>query len=380
MSFLWSSLLFALVLLPIALAVYVWSLRRRRPSAVRYSSLELIRVAAPGSSRVRRHLPFVLFLAALGALIVGAARPVMIVPVATDQTTIVLTMDVSGSMCSTDIAPTRLGAAESAASNFINGKAASAQIGVVAFSSFAEVVQSPTTDTNQLLSAIGSLAVGRRTAIGEGLLASIDAISQVDPGVAKTTTTDAAAGPGGVAVQPVPKGDYAPDIVVLLTDGANNTGTDPIVAAQQAADRGVRVYTIGFGTADGGSLDPTCASQFLGREPGIGGGIGGGGIGGGGFGGGGFGGGGAGGAGGAGNGGGFRRGIDEATLQQIADMTGGKYYPASSSGDLNAVFASLPLNLIVKHQVSEISVVFVGIGGLLAAGALLLGRAWRPGP
>jgi Ca-activated chloride channel family protein len=317
----------------------------------------------------------------------------MIVPVATDQTTIVLTMDVSGSMCSTDIAPTRLGAAESAASNFINGKAASAQIGVVAFSSFAEVVQSPTTDTNQLLSAIGSLAVGRRTAIGEGLLASIDAISQVDPGVAKTTTTDAAAGgaaagPGGAAVQPVPKGDYAPDIVVLLTDGANNTGTDPIVAAQQAADRGVRVYTIGFGTADGGSLDPTCASQFLGREPGIGGGIGGGGggfggggFGGGGFGGGGFGGGGAGGgAGGAGNGGGFRRGIDEATLQQIADMTGGKYYPASSSGDLNAVFASLPLNLIVKHQVSEVSVVFVGIGGLLAAGALLLGRAWRPGP
>jgi Ca-activated chloride channel family protein len=369
MSFLWSSFLFLLVLIPIAVAVYVWSLRRRRPAAVRYSSLELIRVAAPGSSRVRRHLPFVLFLMALGALIVAMARPVTIVPVPTDQTTIILTIDVSGSMCSTDIAPTRLQAAESAAANFISGKAATAQIGIVAFSTFAEEIQAPTTDTNQLLSAIGSLAVGRRTAIGEGLLASIDAISEVDPSVPSTTDASGAAAP---AVAPVPKGDYAPDIVVLLTDGASNTGTDPIAAAQQAADRGVRVYTIGFGTVDGGALDPTCASQFLGREPGIGGGVGGGGFGGGGFGG--------GGAGGAGNGGGFRRGIDEATLQQIASMTGGKYYPAESAGDLNSVFASLPLNLIVKHQVAEVSVVFVGLGGLLAAAALLLGRAWRPGP
>jgi len=372
MSFLWSSFLALIVLLPIAALVYAWSLRRRRPAAVRYSSLELVRAAAPGSSRVRRHLPFVLFLTALGALTMAMARPVVVIPVPTDQTTIILTVDVSGSMCSTDIAPTRLQAAESAASGFISGKAASAQIGLVAFSTFAEVVQSPTTDTNELLSAVGSLAVGRRTAIGEGLLASIDAISQVDPSVAKTTASDAAGGgsggsggAGGPAIQPVPQGDYAPDIVVLLTDGASNTGTDPIEAAQQAADRGVRVYTIGFGTADGGTLDPTCASQFLGREPGIGGG----GFGGGGFGGGGFG----------GGNGGFRRGIDEATLQKIASMTGGKYYPAESAGDLNNVFASLPLNLIVKHQVTEVSVVFVGLGGLLAAGALLLGRAWRPG-
>ncbi len=226
-------------------------------------------------------------------------------------------------------------------------------------------MQPPTTDTNQLLSAVGSLAVGRRTAIGEGLLASIDAISQVDPSVAKTTTDTTAAGP---AAAPVPKGDYAPDIVVLLTDGASNAGIDPVTAAQQAVDRGIRVYTIGFGTAEGGSLDPTCASQFLGREPGIGGGFGGG-----------FGGGGGSVVADAGVGN-FRRGIDEATLQQIADMTGGKYYPAESAGDLSSVFASLPLNLIVKHQVEEVSVVFVAIGGLLAAGSLLLSRAWRPGP
>ena len=368
MSFLWSGLLLFLVLLPLAVAVYVLSQRRRRPAAVRYSSLELIRVAAPRTSRWRRHLPFAVMLAALASLIFALARPVVILAVPTDQTTIILTIDVSGSMCSTDIPPSRLQAAEAAAESFISGKASSAQIGIVAFSSFAEIVQSPTTDQNQLLDALDSLATGRRTAIGDGILASIDAISQIDPAVAKSQSDSSAA-----AVTPVPKGDFAPDIVVLLTDGASNTGTDPLVAAQQAADRGVRVYTIGFGTANGGSMSPNCSSQFVGREPGSSapdnGGFGGGGFGGGGFGG-----------GGGGGGGNFRRGIDEATLQQIATITGAKYYPAESADQLQSVFASLPLNLIIKHQVSEVSVVFVGLGGLLAGAAVLLGRVWRPLP
>jgi Ca-activated chloride channel family protein len=363
MSFLWSGLLIFAVVLPIALAVYVWSLRRRRPATVVYSSLELVRVAAPRSSRIRRHIPFALMLAAMGALVVAMARPVMVLAVPTDRTTIILTIDVSGSMCSTDIPPTRLQAAEAAAASFISGKASSAQIGIVAFSTYAQVIQTPTSDRNLLMSALDSLATGRRTAVGEGILASIDAISDVDPSVAKSESDPATAGD----VTPAPQGDYAPDIVVLLTDGASNSGIDPIAAAQEAANRGVRVYTIGFGTAQGGQLSPNCAQQFIGREPGNGPG---GGFGGGGFGGGGFGG---------GGGGNFRRGIDEATLQQIADMTGAKYYPAESSGDLKSVFASLPLNLIVKHEVTEVSFAFVGLGGLLAGAALLLGRLWRPG-
>jgi Ca-activated chloride channel family protein len=149
--------------------------------------------------------------------------------------------------------------------------------------------------------------------------------------------------------------------VVLLTDGASNTGTPPLQAAQQAADRGVRVYTIGFGTAEGGSLSPTCAPQFVGREPGGGGAVGGGGGGGGGQ-------------------GGFSRGIDEVTLQKIADMTGGTYHPAESASQLESVFQNLPVNLITKHEVTEISVAFVGLGALLASLALLLGKAWRPLP
>jgi Ca-activated chloride channel family protein len=365
MDFLWFGFLGLLVVLPVLVAIYVLALRRRRPSGVRYSSLALIRDASPGSSRVRRHLPFALFIVALGSLVVAMARPVAIVAVPTNQTTIILTIDVSGSMCSSDIPPSRLEAAEAAAASFINSQPSTARIGLVAFSGFAEVVQAPTTDKTGLLDALKSLATGRRTAIGDGILASIDAISDVDPAVAKSQT-DTSSGPAPV---PVPHGDYSPDIVVLLTDGVSNTGTDPIQAAQQAADRGVRVYTIGFGTANGGGLSPTCAPQFQGREPGGGGGFGGGGFGGGGFG------------GGGGNGGGnFRRGIDEVTLQKIADMTGGTYHPAETADQLQSVFQNLPLNLIVKHEATEVGFIFVGFGALLSALALLLGKLWRPLP
>jgi Ca-activated chloride channel family protein len=363
MNFLWSGLLLLLLVLPALAAVYVWSLRRRRPAAVRYSSLSLIRAAQPPSGRFRRHIPFVLFLAALGSLVLAMSRPQMVVAVPTNQTTIILTIDVSGSMCSSDIPPSRLEAAEAAAAQFIKAQSSSTLIGIVAFGSYAEVVQAPTNDQAQLLSALQSLATGRRTAIGDGILASIDAIAQVDPLVAKSDSGDSS----GPAPAPVAKGAYAPDIIVLLTDGASNTGTPPLDAAQQAADRGVRVYTIGFGTANGGAFSATCAPQFVGREPGGGAG---------GFGGpGGFGGG--GGGGGANN---FRRGIDEDTLKQIAAMTGGAYYPAESANQLESVFAGLPTYLITKHEVTEVSFVFVGLGALVGSLGLLLGRLWRPLP
>ncbi|MGD0247546.1 MAG: VWA domain-containing protein, partial [Candidatus Limnocylindrales bacterium] len=213
MDFLWFDLLALLVLIPVLVAIYIWSLRRRRPSGVRYSSLTLIRDAGPGSSRLRRHLPFVVFVAALGALIVAMARPVAVVAVPTNQTTIILTIDVSGSMCSSDIPPSRIEAAEAAASSFINAQAASVRIGIVVFSSYAEVVQVPTNDRAALLAALHSLTTGQRTAIGDGILASIDAIAEVDPAVAKSQTDSST----GAAPVPVPKGDYAPDIVVLLT-------------------------------------------------------------------------------------------------------------------------------------------------------------------
>ena len=354
MSFLWPGLLLLLLLVPALVAVYVLAQRRRRPSGVRYSSLSLVREALPRSSFLRRHLPFALFALALAGLAVALARPVVIAAVPSNQTTIMLTIDVSGSMCSTDIPPSRLQAAEAAATKFIESQGSGTQIGIVAFAGFAEIVQMPTNDHQVLIDALRSLATGRRTAVGSGILDAIDAIAEIDPKVAKSWTDDSP----GVPPQPVPKGAYAPEIIVVLTDGASNAGFPPTDAAQQAADRGIRVYTIGFGTANGGGQDPGCAPFLVGREPNLGGGSGG------------FG----------GGGGGFRRGIDEETLKQVASVSGGEYYPAESAEQLQEVFRGLPTNLITKHEVFEIGVGFVAFGALAAGLSLLLGRAWRPLP
>lgn len=340
--------------------LYLWMQRRRR-QAVRFSSLSLLREALPRQSRLRRHIPFVLFLLGLTGLILALTRPVSITVVPTDQTTVLLSIDVSRSMCQTDIVPSRIEAAQAAALSFIQKQDSRRLIGIVAFSGFAEVIQAPTDDKGALQDAIESLTTGSRTAIGSGLLKALDAIAEVDENVAPSVTDPALEPP------PVAKGAYAPDIIVLLTDGVTNAGPLPLDAAQQAANRGVRVYTIGFGTeaGDGGSGFSGCSQRFTGREPNFGGGGFGGFGGGGGFG---------------GPGGGFRRGIDEDTLKQVSALTGGTYYAAESADELQKVFASLPTSLIVKHQTTEISVFFTAFGVLLLALAVLLGLLWHPMP
>ncbi|HUH97207.1 MAG TPA: VWA domain-containing protein [Anaerolineales bacterium] len=361
MTWLWPSFLYLLGLIPLLAVTYILILRRRRRFAVRYSSLALVRAALPRSSWLRQHLPFIFFLLALTGLIAALARPVSIVSVPAGKATIILSLDVSRSMCSTDIQPTRIQAAENAALSFVQRQSSNTQIGLVAFSTFAEVIQPPTSDRNLLDAAIKSLLVGRRTAIGSGILTAIDAIAQVDKNVAPSITD---ANPG-TEPAPVPKGAYVPDIIVLLTDGVSNTGPLPLDAAQQAEDRGVRVYTIGFGTPNGSEFAMCQNSDQYG--------FGGGGYGGFGFGGGGY--------GGFGGGfGGFGRGIDEATLKQVAAMTGGTYYTASSAAELQNVFKSLPTYLIMKHETTEVSVFFTAFGAFFAALAVLLALLWHPLP
>jgi Ca-activated chloride channel family protein len=363
MTFLWPRFLLLLGAIPILIGIYIWMLRRRRRFAVRFSSLALVRAAVPQRASWRRHIPFALFLLALTSLVVALGRPYSVITIPTNQTTVILALDVSRSMCSTDIPPNRLIAAEQAALDFIQRQKASTQIGVVAFSGFGELVQVPTTDPEMLQTAVESLMTGRRTAIGSGLLKSLDAIAEIDPNVAPSSTGPEQPGPQPT---PVPEGVYMPDIIVLLTDGVSNTGPDPLDAAQEAADRGVRVYTIGFGTANGSGF-PSCPSQFYGNEP---------------FdnrGGGGFGGGYGGGYGGGGGGnGGFRRGIDEETLKKVAAMTGGEYYPAESAGELQKVFKELPTYLIARHEISEVSFIYTAIGAALAALAIGLSLLWHP--
>jgi len=348
MSLLWpiSLVLFAAVA-ALALA-YVVAQRRRRRFALRYASLALIRPAQPGAARWLRHVPPALFLLALASLAFALARPVSVFAVPANKTTIIMAMDVSRSMCSTDIPPNRLVAAQNAALAFIENQRPDVPIGIVAFAGFAELIQPPTTDRAVLRETILGLVTGRRTAIGSAILKSIEAIAEVDPEVAPLgdvfTLPDT----------PVAPGQFAPHIIVLLTDGASNTGPSPQLAAQQAAARGIRVYTIGFGTEQGGEM-PNCNPGYVGREP----------------------------PGGFGMGGGmawgqFRRGIDEETLKQVAAMTSAQYYPAESLEELLQAFRDVPTQLIAKYETMEISAVFVALAALLAGLAFVLALRWQP--
>jgi Ca-activated chloride channel family protein len=359
MGLLWPWFLVLLGILPLLALAYLWILRRRRRFAVRYSSLALVREALPRQSRLRRHLPFALFLLALACLILALGRPVATVAVPVGQATIVLAMDVSLSMCSTDIPPNRLEAAKDAALSFVQRRSTNTQIGVVAFAGFAELIQTPTTDQELLEDAVEELIVARRTAIGSAILESLDAIAEINKDVAPVGNDAASASgavPGADPSAALSEGEYQPDIIVLLTDGASNTGPFPLDAAREAAGRGIRVYTIGFGTESGSIMD--CGNYLFGGfsgQPQFGGSP---------FGFGGF-------------GGGFRRGIDEGTLQEIADLTGGDYYSASSASELQEVFENLPTYLITRLETTEISVLFTAIGALLAAIAISLSLLWN---
>lgn len=345
MEYLWSSVLYLLLLIPSLILIYIWILRRRKPTTVRFSSLSLIRAALPKQSQWKRHVPFALFLLALSSLVMAMARPVAQVTLPSNSATIILAIDVSRSMCSTDIAPNRLEAAKAAALQFIDGQEASTQIGVVAFAGFAVLVQAPTTDRALLETAIQNMTTARRTAIGEGILMSLDAIAEFDDSVVSPYSS--------AEVIPMPEGQYVPAIVIVLTDGVSTTGIHPIEAAMMAADRGVRVYTIGFGTTFNNSpmncsfSSPYAFDQFGGPQ---------------------F----------FGGGGQFRREIDEETLKAVAGITGGEYQLAESASELQEVFDNLPTQIFTITETTEISVFFVIFAAVFILLAIMLAILWNP--
>lgn len=345
MQFLWWPVLYLFALIPILILGYVIILRRRKPYAVRFSSLSLVREAMPKRSSWKRHFPFALFLLAISSLVMAMARPTSTVTLPSSNSTIILAIDVSRSMCSTDIAPNRLESAKAAALQFIRSQDSSTQIGIVVFAGFAAIAQPPTTDRTLLEATIQNIATARRTAIGEGILMSINAISEIDDSVVSPYSS--------VPVVAMPEGEYVPAIVVLLTDGVTTSGIDPLSAAQMARDRGIRVFTIGFGTMDSSApmncnpYQPQFSDQFSGPFFG-------------------------------GGGGGFRREIDEETLKQVADMTGGAYHLAESSAELQEVFDNLPTQLFTITETTEISVIFAAIAAFLVVLAILLSLRWNP--
>lgn len=357
MDFGWPLLLLSLLAVPLLAVGYGWVLRRRRRRAVTYSSVALIRAAAPPRSRWRRHLPFAVLLAALACLGFAAARPQVRLDVPVSSSAVILAIDVSGSMCATDVEPNRLGAAQTAVRDFVRRQDADTRIGLVVFSGFAQVAVPPTRERKDLYRAIEGLTTGRGTAIGAAILKSVDAIAQIDPDVRPVDESLADggddAGSGGDTTPPparAPGGPTAPEIVVLLTDGANTAGISPQAAAVQAAARGVRVYPIGFGTTHPTRM--VCSADQLGGMSVEG----------------------QGGLGGFGGMGGGRRNflvVDEATLRQVAAGTGGTYFSASGAGQLQDVLTDLPRHVEVQQRDVEVT---VGLAG--AAVLLVLLGAW----
>lgn len=368
MRFEWPWLLSLYLLVPLLIALYAWILRRRRRFAVRFSNIGLIRAALPKRNRWRQHLPFALFLLALAALTTALARPAAAVEVPLSRTTIILAIDVSRSMCATDVEPNRLTVAQEAALAFIEEQADDTRIGIVAFAGFAEIVVPPTNDKERLKQAVENFTTSLGTAIGSAAYKAIDAIAEVNDAVARS----------GVAVQTGQEESidetvrvYQPDIIVILTDGANTRGANPLDAAQAAAARRVRIYTIGFGSEDPGSM--VCTRAQLGTDSlgeGFGGGFGGMGGGFGNFG------------GGGGGGGRFRRFLllDEDTLRGMAEVTGGEYYRAENAEQLFDVFVDLPSEFVLQKQRTEIGFVFSFLGALLAAAAVVLSMVWNRFP
>ncbi len=362
MTFNWPWFLLLLLILPLFVAAYLWILRRQKRNAISFSSLSLLRDLLPKRTRWRRHAPFALMLVGLASLIFALARPAAAVQVPLSQTSIILALDVSLSMCATDIEPNRFTIAKDAARAFVEDQPDGTQIGIVAFAGFAELVQPPTRDKEELLMTIDNLTASLGTAIGSTTLKSVDAIAEVNDDVAdsRVDLSDRV---------PVEGDEYVPDIIVLLTDGANGQGPTPIVAAGVAADRRVRVYTIGFGTTNPTEL--ACAQDQLGTDVfeqfgnSFDGNLGGNNPGGGGFG---F--------------GGIRRYlvIDEPTLQSVAETTGGEYFRAESADQLVDVFLNLPTNIVLQTQNMEVSVGFAALGALLMMAAFVLSQLWSPLP
>jgi Ca-activated chloride channel homolog len=351
MSLHWPWALTALLAFPLLLGYRWWTRRRRRRETVLVSSVALLRAALPGRSRWRRRIPIWLFAIGLVVLGTGAARPQASVPVPSNATTIMLAIDSSGSMCSTDVAPNRLTAAQQAAREFVRSQDDGTKIGLVTFSAISGVLVEPTTDKKSLLAAIDTLRTARGTAIGLAILTSVDAIADVNPDVPPTGVE--LPGTGGA-----PGGEYEPDTIVVLTDGRNTQGVDPTTAAQQAAARGLRVYTIGFGTTQPSSM--VCSrdqvsgdAAMFGDNSRFGGGFGGG-----------------------------RRyqNIDEPTLREVAELTGGEYYQAQDAAALSRVLRDLPSNIVLQEQDMEVTGWFALAGALLVLAAVALAQWWSRPP
>lgn len=358
-GFLWPSFLWGLLFVPLAVAAYVLLLRKRKKGALHYGNLALVK-AAIGVRGWRRHLPPALMLAALAVLIIAMARPTAEVSLPSTRATVMLAMDVSGSMRAADVNPSRIEAAQAAAKQYIKDQPNDVQIGIVAFAATAFLVQNPTTDRSSLNAAIDRFELQRGTAVGSGILVSLSTLfPQGDFPINNFAGGGFGNGNGGFGFGggndysnryggralgdtrggapkkphvPVEPGSYKNAVIILLTDGQTNAGYDPIEAARLAADYGVKVYTVGFGTTRGNIVG------FGGFQ--------------------------------------MRAQLDEDSLKKIADMTRGRYFHAASAEELKAVYSVLSKQLIMETKEMEINSFFAAAAALLMLLSAGLSVAW----
>jgi Ca-activated chloride channel family protein len=338
MTFLWPQMLWLLLLLPLVVAAYVVVLRRRGKAAVRYAGLVIVRDALGPWQRFRRHLPPALFLVALALMIVAIARPAAIVTLPSQHETVVLAMDVSGSMRAVDVKPNRITAAQEAARAFVADTPRTMRVGVVSFAATASVVQYPTHNREDVLAAIDRFQLQRGTAIGSGLLIALKTIfptAEFDLRAAnprRAQSLDQPRDPDKAPPKPVPPGSYAGAAIILLSDGQTTTGPDPIEAARMAAERGVRVFTIGVGTPGG---------EVLGVE-----------------------------------GWSMRVRLDEEALKSIANITRGEYFYAGTAMDLKQVYQALNARLVFEKRETEVTALFSAAAAVVAVLSALLSLLW----
>jgi Ca-activated chloride channel family protein len=341
MQFLWPQYLWLLLALPLLVLLYIALLRRKKKIALRYASLSVVKEAMGVGSTWRRHVPPALFLLALTAMLLASARPVAVIALPSAQQTIILAMDVSGSMRATDVEPNRLVAAQNAAKSFIGELPRHVKVGIVAFAGSAQVAQLPTTNREDLVTAIDRFQLQRATATGNAIVISLATLFP-DQGIDLQAMQTGRERMRGFAIDaerkdpakeftPVAPGSYTSAAIIMLTDGQRTTGVDPLDAAKMAADRGVRVYTVGVGTVDGETIG------FEGWS--------------------------------------MRVRLDEETLKQIASRTEAEYYYAGTAQDLKKVYQSLSSRLTVEKKETEISGLFslaAAVLALLAGGLSLL--------
>ena len=349
MTFAAPLLLLGLLLVPLALVVYRFVQRRRSRYAVRFTNVDLLGNLVPRTPAWRRHVPPALYLGAIAALVLALARPSMLAAVPREQATIILTMDVSGSMTAVDVEPSRLAAAQKAASDFIDQLPSTFKVGLVAFSTAPRVVVEPTTDRAVLHAALNNLRAQGGTALGDAITTSLE-VAGLDPSSVSTTPTASPNPSASPSASPSPSATPAPSAsgatgttsqpivaTVLLSDGANSTGQlEPIPAAEQAAALGVPVYTIALGTAEGVVTvqDDQGFPHVLNVPP------------------------------------------DTDTLAAIAETTGGRFFEAPTAQDLAQIYQGLGSRIGYTNEEQEVTQWFAAAGLLLVVAGAGLAAHW----